>query len=66
MMKYLDIASKIIKVNTRQILKRKQLRINQVSEEMKQILLNLLKIKKRKRLNKEASKQRFKKKKKLS
>ena len=65
-MKYLDIASKIIKVNTRQILKRKQLRINQVSEEMKQILLNLLKIKKRKRLNKEASKQRFKKKKKLS
>ena len=65
-MKYLDIAIKIIKVNTRQILKRKQLRINQVSEEMKQILLNLLKIKKRKRLNKEASKQRFKKKKKLS
>ena len=65
-MKYLDIASKIIKVNTRQILKRKQLRINQVSEEMNQILLNLLKIKKRKRLNKEASKQRFKKKKKLS
>ena len=65
-MKYLYIAIKIIKVNTRQILKRKQLRINQVSEEMKQILLNLLKIKKRKRLNKEASKQRFKKKKKLS